>query len=37
MAELIRMLTSILGRTVIDKTGFTSSFDVSLDFAMTMY
>jgi uncharacterized protein (TIGR03435 family) len=34
MAELIRMLTSILGRTVIDKSGFTSSFDLNMEFAI---
>ncbi len=30
--EFIRALSSVLGRTVIDKTGFTALFDVRLDF-----
>jgi uncharacterized protein (TIGR03435 family) len=34
MAELIRILTSILGRKVIDKSGFTSSFDLKMEFAI---
>jgi uncharacterized protein (TIGR03435 family) len=32
MPELIRMLSMVLGSTVIDKTGFTELFDVRLDF-----
>lgn len=32
MPELIRMLSIVLGRTVVDKTGFTGFFDVTLDF-----
>jgi uncharacterized protein (TIGR03435 family) len=32
MAELIRVLSMVLGRTVIDKTGFMGLFDVRLDF-----
>ena len=32
MAEFIRALSAIVGRTVIDKTGFTGLFDVRLDF-----
>jgi uncharacterized protein (TIGR03435 family) len=32
MPELIRMLSMVLGSTVIDKTGFTQLFDVRLDF-----
>jgi uncharacterized protein (TIGR03435 family) len=31
--ELVRVLTSMLGRTVIDKTGFTGTFDIQLAFA----
>ena len=33
MAELVRILSNILGRTVIDKTAFTGTFDVHLEFA----
>jgi uncharacterized protein (TIGR03435 family) len=33
MTELIRVLSNILGRTVIDKTAFTGTFDVHLEFA----
>jgi uncharacterized protein (TIGR03435 family) len=33
MADLTHSLTNILGRTVIDKTGFTGKFDVHLEFA----
>jgi uncharacterized protein (TIGR03435 family) len=32
MTEFIRMLSMVLGRTVIDKTGFKGLFDVRLDF-----
>lgn len=32
MPELVRMLSLVLGRTVIDQTGFTGLFDVRLDF-----
>jgi uncharacterized protein (TIGR03435 family) len=32
MPEFIRALSMVLGRTVIDKTGFTGLFDVRLDF-----
>jgi uncharacterized protein (TIGR03435 family) len=32
MAEFIRMLSMVLGRTVVDKTGFTDLFDLRLDF-----
>ncbi|HKA00748.1 MAG TPA: M56 family metallopeptidase [Candidatus Solibacter sp.] len=32
MAELARMLSLALGRTVVDKTGYTKSFDLQLDF-----
>jgi uncharacterized protein (TIGR03435 family) len=32
MAELIRTLSMLLGRTVVDKTGFTGLFDVRLSF-----
>ena len=32
MPEFVRMLSMVLGRTVIDKTGFTGLFDVRLDF-----
>ncbi len=32
MAEFVRMLSMVLGRTVVDKTGFTDLFDVRLDF-----
>ena len=32
MAELVRALTTMMGRTVIDKTGFTGAFDVEMHF-----
>jgi uncharacterized protein (TIGR03435 family) len=32
MAELIRTLSMVLGRTVVDKTGYSDLFDVRLDF-----
>jgi uncharacterized protein (TIGR03435 family) len=32
MADLIRELTSILDRPVLDKTGFTGEFDLDLSF-----
>jgi uncharacterized protein (TIGR03435 family) len=32
MPEFIRILSMVLGRTVVDKTGFTALFDVRLDF-----
>jgi uncharacterized protein (TIGR03435 family) len=32
MSELVRMLSVVLGRTVVDRTGFTGTFDVRLDF-----
>jgi uncharacterized protein (TIGR03435 family) len=32
MAEFTRVLSSLMGRTVIDKTGFTETFDVQLTF-----
>ena len=32
MAELVRVLSNVLGRTVVDKTGFTATFDVHLEF-----
>ena len=32
MPEFVRTLSMVLGRTVIDKTGFTEPFDVRLDF-----
>jgi len=32
MPEFIRLLSMVLGRTVIDKSGFTELFDVRLDF-----
>jgi uncharacterized protein (TIGR03435 family) len=32
MSELVRTLSMVLGRSVIDRTGFTSLFDVQLDF-----
>ena len=32
MPEFIRTLSAVLGRTVVDKTGFTRLFDVRLDF-----
>ena len=32
MPEFIRALSAVLGRTVVDKTGFTGLFDVRLDF-----
>jgi uncharacterized protein (TIGR03435 family) len=34
MAELVRVLSNMMGRTVIDKTGFTGEFDVQLQFAL---
>ncbi|HTX38206.1 MAG TPA: TIGR03435 family protein [Bryobacteraceae bacterium] len=33
MAELVRILSNVLGRMVIDKTGFTGTFDVHLEFS----
>jgi uncharacterized protein (TIGR03435 family) len=32
MPELVRMLSRVLGRSVIDRTGFTGLFDLQLDF-----
>jgi uncharacterized protein (TIGR03435 family) len=32
MSELVRMLSTLVGRPVIDKTGMTALFDVQLDF-----
>jgi len=32
VSELVRMLSMLLGRSVLDKTGFTALFDVQLDF-----
>jgi uncharacterized protein (TIGR03435 family) len=32
MPEFIRVLSAVLGRTVIDKTGFSGLFDLRLDF-----
>jgi uncharacterized protein (TIGR03435 family) len=32
MAELIRILSTMMGRTVVDKTGFTGAFDVEMHF-----
>jgi uncharacterized protein (TIGR03435 family) len=32
MTDLIRTLSNVLGRTVVDKTGFTTTFDVYLQF-----
>ena len=32
MTELVKVLSNVLGRTVIDKTGFTATFDVHLEF-----
>ncbi len=32
MAELVRVLSNALARTVVDKTGFTGTFDVRLEF-----
>jgi uncharacterized protein (TIGR03435 family) len=32
MSELVRMLSLLSGRSVLDKTGFTARFDVQLDF-----
>jgi uncharacterized protein (TIGR03435 family) len=32
MPEFVRVLSMVLGRTVIDRTGFTDLFDVRLDF-----
>jgi uncharacterized protein (TIGR03435 family) len=34
MAELVRQLASILGRPVLDRTGITANFDLSLQFAL---
>ena len=34
MAELARILSNMLGRTIIDRTGFAGMFDVQLEFAM---
>jgi bla regulator protein blaR1 len=33
MAEFVRVLSNVLARTVVDKTGFSGLFDVRLDFA----
>src|ERR1019366_1635234 len=33
MAQLVNALSNLLGRPVIDKTGFTGTFDVHLDFS----
>ena len=32
MSELVRILSALMGRTVRDETGFTSLFDLQLDF-----
>lgn len=32
MSEFVRALSMLLGRRVLDKTGFTALFDVQLDF-----
>jgi uncharacterized protein (TIGR03435 family) len=32
MSEFVRALSMILGRSVMDKTGFTAPFDLQLDF-----
>jgi uncharacterized protein (TIGR03435 family) len=32
MTELVRALSNVLGRTVVDKTGFTATFDFHLEF-----
>ena len=32
MAEFVRVLSRVLGRTVIDQTGFPGLFDVTLNF-----
>jgi uncharacterized protein (TIGR03435 family) len=32
MAEFVRVLSRVLGRTVTDRTGFAGVFDVNLDF-----
>ena len=32
MAEFVRVLSRVLGRTVTDRTGFSGVFDVKLDF-----
>ena len=32
MPELVRMLSLMLGRTVVDRTGLTGMFDVQMDF-----
>ena len=32
MPELVRLLSVVLGFTVVDRTGFTATFDVGLDF-----
>ena len=32
MTELIRVFSNVLGRTVVDKTGFTGTFDAHLEF-----
>jgi uncharacterized protein (TIGR03435 family) len=32
MAELVRILSNVLDRTIIDQTGFTGTFDVHLEF-----
>jgi len=32
MPELVRMLSMVLGRTVVDRTGFSGLFDMQLEF-----
>ena len=33
MADLVRELASVMGRPILDKTGFTGEFDLDLSFA----
>ena len=34
MTDFVRVLSNVLGRTVVDKTGFTATLDVHLEFAL---
>jgi uncharacterized protein (TIGR03435 family) len=32
--DLIRTLTAMLGRTIVDKTGYTDKFDLNIEFSL---
>ena len=34
MTDFVRVLSNVLGRTIVDKTGFTTTFDVQLEFTI---